>query len=169
MKTLPKHGRSEATTSAPPEAVWRVLSDPTRLGEWSHETRGGEWLDGATEARPGARFRATNKAGRSTWRRVSEVIAVDAPRVISWRTVPSAVYRDSTEWRITLEPVDAGTRIVQTFDVLHINPLLDRLFYLMIKVHRDRSAALGRDIERLGAVAAAGSVETTERSVRSVS
>jgi len=53
--------------------------------------------------------------------------------------------------------------------VLHINPLLDLLFYLMIEVHRDRSAALGRDIERLGSVAAAGSVETGERSVRSVS
>ena len=165
MHTLPKHGRCEATTSASPDEVWRVLSDPTRLGQWSHETRGGEWLDGATEARPGARFRATNSTGRSTWRRVSEVVAADPPRVMSWRTVPTAVYRDCTEWRIKLEPVDEGTRIVQTFDVIHINPVLDRLFYLLIKVHRDRSGALSRDIERLGAVAAgAGVVPTTAHS-----
>jgi len=164
MHTLPKHGRCEATTSASPEAVWRVLSDPARIGEWSHETSDGAWIDGATEARPGARFRAHNKAGRSKWHRVSEVVAADAPRVYAWRTVPTAIYRDSTEWRITLEPVDGGTRIVQTFDVVHINPVLDRLFYLLIKVHRDRSAALGSDIERLGSVAAA---EARGGSVRS--
>ena len=44
MHTLPKHGRCEATTSASPDEVWRVLSDPTRLGQWSHETRRGEPL-----------------------------------------------------------------------------------------------------------------------------
>jgi uncharacterized protein YndB with AHSA1/START domain len=155
MGTLPKHGRCEATTTASPDAVWTVLSDPSRIGEWSHETREGVWLDGATGARPGARFRAKNRAGRSRWQRVSEIAEVDAPHVFAWRTVPTAVYRDSTLWRVTLEPDDGGTRIVQTFDVLHISPVLDRLFYLLIKVHRDRSAALGSDIERLGAVAAA--------------
>jgi uncharacterized protein YndB with AHSA1/START domain len=156
MPTLPKHGRCEATTTASPDAVWRILSDPARIGEWSHETCDGDWLDGAAGAKPGARFRARNQAGRSKWHRVSEIVEADAPRVFAWRTVPSPVYRDSTEWRITLEPVDGGTRIVQTFDVLHINPVLDRLFYLLIKVHRDRSEALGSDIARLGAVAAAG-------------
>jgi uncharacterized protein YndB with AHSA1/START domain len=164
MHTLPKHGRSEATTTASPEAVWRVLSDPSRIGEWSHETRDGTWLDGATEARPGARFRARNRAGRATWHRVSEIVAADAPRELTWRTVPTAFYRDSTEWRITLEPVNGGTRIVQTFDVVYANPVFDRFLYLVMKVHRDRSAPLGSDIERLGAVASA---ETGDRSVRS--
>ena len=154
MQTLPKHGRTEATSIASPEEVWRVLVDPARLGEWSHETSGGVWLDGATTARPGARFRATNRAGRMTWKRVNEVVAADEPRAFAWRTVESSLYRDSTEWRITLEPVADGTRIVQTFDVLHISPVLDRLFYLLIKVHRDRSDALEGDIERLARVAA---------------
>jgi hypothetical protein len=155
MMTLPKHGRCEATTTASPDAVWQVLSDPARLGEWSHETRAGEWLDGATAAQPGARFRATNTAGRSTWRRVSEVVEADAPRAFAWRTVPTAMYRDSTDWRITLEPIEGGTRIAQTFDVVHIHPMMDRLFWLLVKVHRDRSAALESDIERLAAVSAA--------------
>jgi uncharacterized protein YndB with AHSA1/START domain len=166
MHTLPKHGRCEAITTASPEAVWRILSDPSRIGEWSHETRDGRWLDGATEARPGARFRAHNRAGRSRWQRISEVVTADAPREFAWRTVPTALYRDSTDWRITLEPVDGGTRIVQTFDVVHINPVLDRLLYLLIKVHRDRSAALGSDIERLGTVASA---DVGDGSVRSAS
>jgi uncharacterized protein YndB with AHSA1/START domain len=164
MGTLPKHGRCEATTTASPDAVWRVLSDPARLGEWSHETREGVWLDGATSARPGARFRAKNRAGRSKWQRISEVVEVDAPRVFAWRSVPSPVYRDSTDWRITLEPVAGGTRIVQTFDVVQINPVIDRLLYLLMKVHRDRSAALASDIERLGAVASADAGDGSVRS-----
>ena len=45
--------------------------------------------------------------------------------------------------------------------------VLDRVFYLLIKAHRDRSAALGRDIERLGAVAASDSTNREGRSIRS--
>jgi len=29
---------------APPEAVWSVISDVTRVGEWSGECRRGEWI-----------------------------------------------------------------------------------------------------------------------------
>ena len=71
----------------------------------------GEWVDGATTATVGARFRGRNRAGRFNWSRVNEVIAIDAPREIAWRTVTSPIYRDSTEWRIRVEPHERGTRI----------------------------------------------------------
>ena len=127
MMTLGKHGRCETTTTAPAEDVWRILADPSRLGEWSHETSGGTWLDGATTARPGARFAASNQAGRFRWTRISEIVDADEPRVLAWRTIPSATKRDSTEWRITLEPIEGDTRIVQTFDVVMINPVVERV------------------------------------------
>jgi hypothetical protein len=60
---------------------------------------------------------------------------------------------DSTEWRIDLEPVPGGTRIVQTYQVLHVAPGLDRVYWRLIKAHRDRRAALANDLERLGALA----------------
>ena len=61
---------------------------------------------------------------------------------------------DSTEWHIRVEPVDGGgTRIVQSFVVLKLNPIMDRLFYAMTPEHRDRTAALRDDLERLGKVA----------------
>jgi hypothetical protein len=47
---------------------------------------------------------------------------------------------------------------------VYANPVFDRFLYLVMKVHRDRSAALGSDIERLGALASA---ETGDSSVRS--
>ena len=88
------------------------------------------------------------------WSRTNEVLAVDAPREIAWRTVPTRTMPDSTEWHIRVEPVEGGgSRIVQSFVVLKLNPIMDRLFYAMTPEHRDRTAALRDDLERLGKVA----------------
>ena len=153
MGTLPRTGRCEATTTATPDAVWALVGDPTRVGEWSHECGGAEWLDGATTAQPGARFRGRNRVGRSKWSRVCEVVTVDAPRELAWRTVPTRLYPDSTVWTITIEPTATGSRIEQRFEVLKLSPFFERLFYLLVPAHRDRSEALRADIDRLGAAA----------------
>ena len=42
---------------------------------------------------------------------------------------------------------------MQSFVVLKLNPIMDRLFYAMTPEHRDRTAALRDDLERLGKVA----------------
>lgn len=47
--------------SASPEKVWSLVTDLPRMGEWSPENLGGEWLDGATGAAVGAKFRGNNK------------------------------------------------------------------------------------------------------------
>jgi hypothetical protein len=49
--------------------------------------------------------------------------------------------------------IDGGCRITQRFEVLKINPIVDRLFYAFIPAHRDRSAALAADVRDLGRVA----------------
>jgi Polyketide cyclase / dehydrase and lipid transport len=154
MGTLKRSGRVETVTDASPEQVWAVVADVTRVGEWSHECRGAVWLDGATTAVPGARFGGSNRLGRFKWSRVNEIVAADAPNELVWRTVPSRVYPDSTEWRIRIEREGDSTRIVQTFEVLKLNPVMDRLIYLVTPAHRDRLPALAGDIRRLGEVAA---------------
>jgi len=156
MGTLPKSGHVEVVANATPEAVWEIVSDITRVGDWSHECKAGVWVDGATSARPGARFKGTNKNGKQSWTRSNEVLTVDAPREFSWRTVPSRLYADSTVWTITLEPVEGGTRIVQSFEVVKLNPILDRLIYAVMPKHRDRTDALRDDMHRLGEVARTG-------------
>jgi uncharacterized protein YndB with AHSA1/START domain len=160
MGTLPRNGRCSVTTSASPESVWAIVGDPTRVGEWCHECGGAVWIDGATTARPGARFRGRNRVGRSRWTRTSEIVTVDAPRELAWRTVPTRLYPDSTIWTITIEPTDTGSRIEQRFEVLKLNPIIDRIFYLLIPPHRDRSDALRQDIERLATAAERESVPT---------
>ena len=159
MGTLPKQGRVEAIADAPVGAVWNVVVDITRTGEWSHECNGIEWEGGATEAKLGARFRGRNRQGRSKWSRQCEITVVDNERELAWRTIPTAIYRDSTDWSIKVEPIDDGarTRLTQTYQVTKIGPVLDRIFYLIVPAHRDRLAALTEDLQRLGALAEAES------------
>jgi hypothetical protein len=144
--------RVVVTVDADIDAVWEIVRDVTRVGEWSHECVGAEWLDGASTAVAGARFRGRNRAGLFRWGRVCEVVSAD-PYELVWITVPTALYPDSSEWRIALTEVDAGTRISQQFRVLRAPKVLAVLYALVIPAHRDRTAALVDDLTRLGTVA----------------
>jgi uncharacterized protein YndB with AHSA1/START domain len=158
---LPRGGSVEVEVDATPEAVWAVLTDITRVGEWSHECRGAEWLDGARVAAPGARFRGRNLVGRATrWARVCEVRTVDRPREFAWRTFGPRLMGDATEWRVRLEPAGSGTRVRQEFTVVSLPATVDVVIALMIPGHRDRSASLRADLVRLGEVAARVAAQT---------
>lgn len=145
-------GRILVTVDADIDEVWEVVCDVTRVGEWSHECVGAAWLGDASSAVPGARFRGRNRSGIFRWGRVCEVIAA-GPYEFVWRTVSTPLFPDSTEWRITLQKVDGGTRISQEFRVLRAPKVLSVLYALMIPAHRDRTSALTRDLERLGRAA----------------
>src|SRR5881398_1972102 len=56
--------------AASPDKVWALVSDVTRIGEFSPETFEAEWLDGATGPAIGARFRGhvkRNGRGPTYW------------------------------------------------------------------------------------------------------
>lgn len=55
------------TINAPAERVWSLISDVTRMGEWSPETTSCMWLKGATTAAVGARFKGINQNGKKKW------------------------------------------------------------------------------------------------------
>lgn len=146
------------TVPADVDAVWAVAGDPTRVGEWSHECVRATWLDGHDRPVPGARFRGRNVAGLTRWGRICEVESA-APYRITWRTVPTALFPDSSRWTIRLEPVPGGTRIDQEFRVVRAPRVLVYLFALTVPNHRDRTVALAGDLRRLGEVARAGATE----------
>ncbi len=55
---------------APPQRVWELVSDVTRIGRYSPETFEAEWVDGATGPVTGAKFRGhvkRNEKGPTYW------------------------------------------------------------------------------------------------------
>ncbi len=145
----------EVIADAPIESVWRVIADVTRTGDWSHECHHVTWLGGAAAAAPGARFRGRNRSGWLRWSRTCEVLAVDPPLQIAWRTIPTPLFVDSTDWRITLAPAGAGTQIVQAFQLTKCPRWWEWIVARVNPRHIDRSAALTDDLHRIAAVAAA--------------
>jgi uncharacterized protein YndB with AHSA1/START domain len=162
MGTIPRHMSVDTIVDAPPTAVWEVVGDPRRTGEWSHECLEVEFVDDVTEPAVGVRFRGRNKVGRNGWSRTCEIVGFEPGREISWRTIPTTVYRDSTIWTITVEPDGTDdTKVTQRYDVVKLSPLMDRLIYLAVPVHRDRHDALESDLRRIGHVARASGERTT--------
>lgn len=151
-RSVQMSGQCRVTVDADLEAVWGVVRDVTRVGEWSHECIGVAWLDGATMAAPGARFRGRNKQGIFRWGRVCEIVAAE-PYELVWRTVPTALYPDSTEWTIRLQRTGNATEIEQSFRVVRGPKVLALAYGLLLRAHRDRTAALLEDLRRLGDLA----------------
>lgn len=156
MRTIPTSLRTAVTVAAPIDAVWKVVADVTRTGEWSHECRRVEWLDGASAAALGVRFRGANRLRWAKWSRTNEVIELEPGRHLGWRTLPAWRFPDSTEWRITLEPLPSGTRIVQTYDVVYAARWWAWLMARIVPQHLDRTEALATDLRRIGEVAEHG-------------
>ena len=92
--------------AAPPEQVWELVADVTRMGEWSPETTGCEWTGGATQPAVGARFRGSNRIGWRRWSTTCEVSACEPGRTFAFevRTGPLAV----ATWSYVLTPTDDG-------------------------------------------------------------
>jgi Polyketide cyclase / dehydrase and lipid transport len=144
----------EVTAPAAPTAVWAILADVTRVGEWSHECHTAQWLDGATAAAPGARFRGRNRSGRVNWARACTITVSDPPRELIYHT-SGGFFGDSSEWRFALEPADGGGTVIrQSFRVLAGKVWADRLIWRLVPAHHDRLAALRGDLTRLAALAA---------------
>ena len=159
MSRVQKRSCVTVVVDAPVQDVWQVVSDVRRTGEWSHECRSAQWLAGATDAAPGVRFRGRNRTRGLRWTRLCEIVAVDEPSELAWRTVPSWRYPDSTGWSIRLMPAGRRTTITQSFTVLRAPPrLLEWVYIRLIPGHQDRDARLAEDLTRIGAVAAGRSV-----------
>jgi uncharacterized protein YndB with AHSA1/START domain len=150
-------GETAVDVAASPSQVWAVLSDPTRVGEWSHECQSVSWVDGHSGPAVGARFKGNNRVKSIRWSRTCTITELEPDRLLVYRTA-GGVPPDSTEWRFTLEPVDGGTRITQSFRILKFPRLMELATVALNPAHRDRSEALRGDLVKLGEVSAAVTV-----------
>jgi uncharacterized protein YndB with AHSA1/START domain len=68
---------AEATIAAPADELYALVSDVTRMGEWSPENLGGRWIGGASAPAVGARFRGSNRRGWRRWSTTCTVVAAE--------------------------------------------------------------------------------------------
>lgn len=102
---------SSVTIDAPPERVWDLVTDITRMGEWSPESTGGRWTRGATGPATGARFVGSNRNGWVRWNTHCRVVECAAPSRFAF-----TVAENRMTWGWRLEPDGAGTRLTQWRD-----------------------------------------------------
>lgn len=140
---------------SPPEQVYALVSDVTRMGEWSPETIAAEWVDGATGAAPGAWFEGTNRARRVTWKTRCHVDVADPGRELTF-TVHSGG-APSSRWTYRFEPSGSGTDVTESMEGFRSSPLPVRLLQRLATGVKDRAShnatGMQRTLERIKAAA----------------
>ena len=122
---------------ATPDQVWDLVSDVTRIGEFSPETFEAEWLGGATGPAVGARFRGhvnRNNKGLKYWTEC-EVVESEPGRVFAFVVISGG--RKVNTWRYEIAPAGNGTDVTESF-ALEPNPAL-RLYWLLAGWARGRT------------------------------
>jgi uncharacterized protein YndB with AHSA1/START domain len=109
----------ELVVDKEPAAMWELITDVTRIGEWSPECKAGEWLDGGT-ARIGARFEGRNHFGNGfIGTTICLVTEAEQPSVFEWIVLDPSHSPDTpgSIWRYELAPGDepGQTRVHHRF------------------------------------------------------
>ncbi|MFZ0217413.1 MAG: SRPBCC family protein [Candidatus Dormiibacterota bacterium] len=94
-----------------PEALYDMVSDVTRMGEWSPVCKTC-WWDG-DERGVGAWFNGRNVLPERTWETRSRVVAADRGREFAF-----IVGGDRVRWGYTFTPVEGGTRLSESWEFL---------------------------------------------------
>ncbi|MCW2674387.1 MAG: cyclase [Frankiales bacterium] len=137
---------------ATPEAIWALISDVTRIGEFSPETFEAEWVDGASGAAVGARFRGhvnRNNKGVKYW---TDCRVVDSEPGKAFGFDVELKGRTVNSWRYELAAAGDGTDVTESF-ALARNPAT-RLYWLLLGWSRGRTnrAGMRTTLERVKAV-----------------
>jgi uncharacterized protein YndB with AHSA1/START domain len=153
-KEMPVRGEVSTYIDAPPERVWHLVSDVTRMGEWSPVNYRCEWLDEAKAPTVGARFKGYNRQGLSRWWTVCEVTASEPGRVFEFRTVDGMLNvgyrnREMTRWRYEFAPEGMGTRVTESFELVSFPWLLRPMAPVLRRQGPQREAGMRTTLERL--------------------
>lgn len=108
-------GEVTVRMEAPPEKVWALVSDVTRIGEFSPETFEAEWTRGSTGPEEGAYFKGhvkRNGVGPTYW----------TPCRVT-RCVPGELFEFAVgteevpinNWGYRIEPDGTGSRVTEYF------------------------------------------------------
>lgn len=98
---------------ASPDQVWSLISDPTRMHEFSPENVGARWVGQSDHAIPGARFRGSNRQGMLWWMTLCEVTVVEPTRTFAFEV--RSVRLPVSTWRYEITPDKGGSLVTETW------------------------------------------------------
>jgi Polyketide cyclase / dehydrase and lipid transport len=153
--SYPREMRGSVTVhmAAPADRVWDLLSDVTRIGDFSPETFEAEWLDGASGPRTGARFRGhvkRNGKGPVYWKTCT-VLGCEPGREFAFGVWSGNKILNT--WRYRLDATADGTDVTESFELTSTPSL--RLYWALLGWSRGRTNISGMrtTLERIKEVA----------------
>ena len=137
---------------APPEKVWALVSDVTRIGEFSPETFEARWTRGSTGPEVGASFKGhvkRNGVGPTYWAGC-QVTACVPNALFEFAVGTDGVTLNN--WGYRLEPSGAGTTVTEYFRIEPSLPM--RIYWTVLGPLRGRTNERGMrtTLERMKAV-----------------
>lgn len=139
-------GQATIEVQSPPEKVYALVTDVSRMGEWSPECVRAEWIEGATGPAVGARFKGTNKKGIVRWSTKPTVTAADPGRVFTFETGRPG--KEDTRWTYRFAPKDGGTELTESFEALRYGFFL-KLTAPPTRRTRELQQGIERTLERI--------------------
>jgi uncharacterized protein YndB with AHSA1/START domain len=138
--------------NAAPEKVWDLVSDVTRIGEFSPETFEATWTRGSTGPEVGAWFKGhvkRNGVGPVYWT-LCKVVECEPGRSFGFTVVMGD--RPVNTWTYRLAAANDGTDVTESFE-LAPNPML-KLYWALLGWARGRTNRNGMrtTLERIKAV-----------------
>jgi uncharacterized protein YndB with AHSA1/START domain len=103
--------------AASPDIVWSVVSDLSRMKEWSPECVAVHWKGadpGPAGPSVGSVFKGTNKIGLRRWSTKGTIVAADTNKELAFDI--SALGLPVARWSYSIGPSDNGCRLTETFE-----------------------------------------------------
>lgn len=129
---------------AEPKAIFGMVTDLPRMGEWSPENAGGTWQKDATEAVVGARFLGTNVNDKKAWNVAVIVTELTEPTRFAFRTVLGPL--TIAWWSYDIAPTPTGCAVTETW-VDTRPPILSFLLGRQITGRHDRASFTRHSID----------------------
>jgi uncharacterized protein YndB with AHSA1/START domain len=139
-------GEVSITIEAPPDRVYALVSDVTRMGEWSPECRRCEWLDSADGPAVGASFRGHNRTGPYKWSTTATVTAATPGRAFAFTVTAGG--RETTRWRYDFAPNGSGTTVTESYEAIWA-PLYIAISEVFLRRDRQLYGAMRKTLERI--------------------
>ena len=98
--------------ACPSDVLYDMVSDVTRMGEWSPICKSCWWDEGES-LRVGAWFTGRNETSERTWETRSEVAVAESGREFAF-----VVGGTWTRWGYTFAPSDGGTVVTESWEFL---------------------------------------------------